>query len=234
MERGIKGVRFAISILKILLIEDNVRLAENIQKFLKQENYFCDIASDGEDGLYKALVNQYDLIILDINLPKLTGYQVCGALRQKQKDTPILMLTSNATIDNKVDALDLGADDYMTKPFDFDELMARIRALLRRKTSIKQTLVELGHDIKIDLKNRHVFKGASEIMLAPKEFAILELLTLHRGNYLNRTQIIEKLWGDSEDLLFDSDTVEVHIAYLRKKLCKELIVTKKGFGYTIK
>jgi len=219
--------------MRILIVEDNERLAQNIKEYLEIDKYTAEFCMDGEKALRKALVNEYDLLILDWNLPGMSGIELCRSYRERGKKTPILMLTSRVNVDDKVEGLDTGADDYLTKPFSFEELSARIRVLLRRSSSDKATKIKIK-DIEIDLISKSVSRSNAIIALSKKEFLMLEYLAHNRGKTCNRTQILDHVWGDlGEDLQFDSDTVEVHIAYLRKKLGKDIIETKRGFGYII-
>ncbi len=217
--------------MRILLIEDQPKLAQNIQAFLETESYQVTTSGDGALGLELALSGEFDMVILDINLPSMDGYQVCQELRTRGQQLPILMLTARDSRKDVVHGLDLGADDYLTKPFDLDELLARIRALLRRAAPAKPALLEFGN-ITIDTGAREVRRDHERIDLSPKEYSLLEFLARHRGEVQDRPTILEQVWGDRDDLMF-SQTVDVHIAYLRRKLGKDVISTVSGKGYVI-
>lgn len=215
----------------ILLIEDQQKLADNTAKLLKLEHYTVSVAYDGRDGFERAMTEGIDLIILDINLPGMDGYLLCSMLRQHGKNMPILMLTARGKQQEIVHGLDIGADDYLTKPFDFDELLARVRALLRRGPTNHAPTLTTGA-ITLDPSAKEVYKGKKKIDLSPKEFALFEYLLRNKGVVQDRPSIIEHVWGGSDDLLF-SQTVDVHIAYLRKKIGKSVIETVPGRGYMI-
>lgn len=214
----------------ILVIEDQQKLAQNIREFLELEQYGVTVAYDGKEGFEKAMTQEVDLLILDINLPGMDGYVICEMLRQHKKNMPILMLTARAKQQEIVHGLDLGADDYLTKPFDLDELLARVRALLRRQGE-KKPLLESG-PITLDTNTRAVQKNKKPVSLSPKEYALLEFLMRNKGIAQDRPRIIEHVWGGNDDLLF-SQTVDVHVAYLRRKLGKSVITTVPGKGYMI-
>lgn len=219
--------------MRILVVEDNERLASNIQEYLKLEHYSVDVVDNGKKAFFEASIRDYDLILLDVNLPEMDGLEICQALRAKKKETPIIMLTSRSHLEDKVSALNLGADDYLTKPFEFEELLARIKAQLRRSNKARSELIEIG-DILVNMTNKQVQKNSENIPLSPKEFSILEYLIRNHGKYKNRGEILEHVWGsEGDELEFSSDTVEVHIAYLRKKLGKNIILTKRGYGYCV-
>lgn len=217
--------------MRILLVEDQPKLAQNIQAFLEAEAYAVFSCADGNAALELALDQEFDLIVLDINLPGLDGYQVCAALRAQGKRTPILMLTARDSRKDIVHGLDIGADDYLTKPFDLTELLARIRALLRRAVPALASMLTVDA-ITIDPAAREVRRDGERIELSPKEYALLEFLARHRGEVQDRPTILEQVWGDRDDLMF-SQTVDVHIAYLRRKLGKDVIATVSGKGYVI-
>ncbi len=217
----------------ILLIEDNPRLSKNITEFLELEQFHVEAARDGKTGLEKALSGKFELILLDLNLPLLDGMEICQELRRQGKNIPILMLTARGDLDDRVEGLNAGADDYLVKPFEFEELIARMRALLRRQSQQKSESFTFG-EITIDLSSHQVTKSRETVSLSPKEFAILAYLVRHKGRVKSRTEILDAVWGTAEeDKLFDSDTVEVHISYLRKKLGKTVIETVRGAGYKI-
>jgi two-component system, OmpR family, response regulator len=215
----------------ILLIEDEPKLAGNIRQYLESETYAVAVEHDGRAGFERAMTQEFDLVILDINLPGMDGYVICEMLRKHKKNMPILMLTARTKQKEIVHGLNIGADDYLTKPFDLEELTARIRAILRRKPSDKQVVLEAG-ELSLDPSTRKVSRGKKEIELAPKEYALLEFLLRTKGAVQDRPTIIEHVWGSRDDLLF-SQTVDVHVAYLRRKLGKSIIETVPGKGYLI-
>jgi DNA-binding response OmpR family regulator len=215
----------------ILLIEDQAKLADNIRQFLELEHYVVTVAYDGREGFEKAMTQEVDLLILDINLPGMDGYLICSMLRQHKKNMPILMLTARTKQQEIVHGLNIGADDYLTKPFSLDELLARVRALLRRTGTEKQPLMTAGN-ITVDANAQEVRKNGKKVDLSPKEYALLEFLMRHKGIAQDRPRIIEHVWGGRDELMF-SQTVDVHIAYLRRKLGKHVISTVPGKGYLI-
>jgi DNA-binding response OmpR family regulator len=222
--------------MRILIAEDHRLIADNLAKGLKQAKYTADIAADGEEAVQKASAENYDLVILDLGLPKKDGLVVARELRAKGKTMPILMLTARDLTEQKIAGLDAGADDYLVKPFDFEELLARIRALLRRPTPTKKTVLQVG-DLTLDPASHTVRRGKQVIALAPREYALLEFLLRSPGVVKSRVEILEHVWGAVTDDLLFSDTVDVHISYLRKKIDrtakKKLIKTVKGAGYKI-
>lgn len=215
----------------ILIIEDQQKLADNIRQFLELEHYAVTVAHDGKEGFEKAMTQEVDLLILDINLPGMDGYLICSMLRKQKKDMPILMLTARTKQQEIVHGLDLGADDYLGKPFDLDELLARVRALLRRQTVEKQPRLTAG-SIVLDTNTHEVTKEEKRVNLSPKEYALFEFLLRNKGSVQDRPRIIEHVWGGRDDLMF-SQTVDVHVAYLRRKLGKTAIETVPGKGYLI-
>lgn len=216
----------------ILIIEDQQKLAANIKEYLESETYAVTTVHDGREGFETAMTQETDLLILDINLPGMDGYVICEMLRKQKKDMPILMLTARTKQQEIVRGLNLGADDYLLKPFDMEELLARVRALLRRKGGEeKQPLLESG-GVVLDTNTQTVRKDGALVDLAPKEYALLEFLLRRKGGVQDRPTILEHVWGSRDDLMF-SQTVDVHIAYLRRKLGKDLIRTVPGKGYMI-
>ena len=219
--------------MRILLVEDEEGVANFIKKGLVEEHYAVDLAVDGEEGRALVLANQYDLIILDIMIPGMNGIELCKEIRQKKIQTPVLMLTAKDSVKDKVAGLDSGADDYLTKPFSFEEFIARIRALLRRR---QDALVELRHkDLRIDVLSHRVFSGENEVVLRPKEYAILVYLVRNQGRVLSRTQIIENVWG--YDFNPNTNIVDVHIKSLREKIGEfvspDFIRSVRGTGYMV-
>ena len=222
--------------MRILVIEDEKKIADFIKRGLKEEGYAVDVANDGENGLFLAKTNDYDLILLDLMLPKIDGITVCKTLRQEKVLYPIIMLTAKDAVKDKVTGLDAGADDYLTKPFAFEELLARIRAVLRKKSEQQQALKLEADDLSMDLKTHKVTRAGKEIELTSKEFALLEYMMRNAGKVVTRTMISEHVW----DIDFDTFTnvIDVYINYLRNKVDsgakKKLIQTVRGRGYIIK
>jgi len=215
--------------MRILVVEDEPRLLRNLAKALREEGYAVDTADAGDDGLYKAETFNYDAIILDVMLPRLDGWEVLERLR-KQKQSPVLMLTARDAGKDRVRGLDTGADDYLVKPFDLPELLARLRALIRRAAGQARPSLDLG-DVIIDSRARSVTRLGNPVTLTAREYAILEYLALHRGEVVTRTALYEHLFDESDDTL--SNLVDVHVFSLRKKLGRDLITTRRGQGYCI-
>ena len=220
--------------MKILVIEDDRKVAGFIEQGLREEGYAVDIAPDGEEGTMLAHVYDYDVIILDVVMPKKSGLQVASELRREGRGTPILMLTARDTTEDIVRGLDVGADDYLTKPFRFDELLARVRALVRRGGARRTELLTYG-TLELDRLKHKVHVGGSPLDLSPKEFHLLEHFLLHPEEVVRRTELLEKVW----DMHFDpeSNVVDVHVGNLRRKLRKaadqELIHTVRGVGFKL-
>jgi DNA-binding response OmpR family regulator len=221
--------------MRILIVEDEMKMASFLERGLKEEHYTVDIAYDGEKGWEYAMTNEYDLLILDWMLPKMSGIELCHKFRKEGKIVPVLILTAKDSIEGKIKGLDQGADDYLTKPFSFEELLARIRALLRRPPHISDKTVLQCANLKLDLIKRQAWAGEQEISLSQKEFALLEFLMRHAGEVVSRTAIAEHVW----DLHFDpmSNTIDVYINFLRKKIgetpSKSKIETIRGTGYRL-
>ena len=215
--------------MRILVIEDEPRLLRNLAKALREEGYAVDTADLGDDGLFKAETYDYDAIVLDIMLPKLDGWEILARLRKKKR-TPVLMLTARDSSRDRVRGLDTGADDSLVKPFDLPELLARIRALIRRSVGQVQPLIEV-RDVTIDPRARVVTKGKSPVALTAREYAILEFLALHRGEVVTRSALYEHLFDENDSTL--SNLLDVHVSNVRKKLGVEFITTRRGHGYCI-
>jgi two-component system, OmpR family, response regulator len=219
----------AISSMRILVVEDEPRLLRNLAKNLREEGYAVDTAETGDDGLHLAESYDYDAILLDVMLPGLDGWQVLERLRRK-KQTPVLMLTARDAGHDRVRGLDTGADDYLVKPFDLAELLARLRALIRRSAGQARPFIELG-DVVLDPRARSVKRAGEAVMLTAREYAILEYLALHRGEVVSRSTLYEHLFDENDDTL--SNLLDVHVFSLRKKLGRDLIATRRGQGYCI-
>lgn len=221
--------------MRILVIEDEPSLLKIISKRLKEEGYSVDIAKNGREGDDFINSAEYDCMIIDIMLPMIDGLTLLRKLRAKKITTPVLLLTARDSIDDKVIGLDSGADDYLTKPFSFDELLARIRVLIRRKTDTKETVLTLG-DLSIDTISREVKRGQRVIELTSKEYSILEYFLRNKNRVLTKTQIAEHVWN--YDFEYSSNIVEVYVRYLRRKIDdqydEKLIHTIRGGGYIIK
>jgi heavy metal response regulator len=221
--------------MRILVIEDEKKVAGFIKKGLAEEGYAVDMAFNGSDGLLMALDGVHDLIILDINLPKMDGLSFLQEFRKNKGNIPVLLLTVRATIEDKVLGLDTGADDYLTKPFSFQELLARVRALLRRRVETGSPLIRLA-DLTLDPARRVVFRGNDKIDLSVKEFALLDYFMRNPGRVLTRTLIAEHVWDYDFDPM--SNIIDVYVNYLRKKIDAgrepKLIHTVRGVGYVMK
>ena len=215
--------------MRLLIVEDEPDLLKSLAKALREEGYAVDISEDGEEGLYKAETWDYDAIVLDVMLPKLDGWALLKALR-KIKKTPVLMLTARDAIRDRVHGLDAGADDYLVKPFDLDELLARLRCIIRRSAGQTQALIELGN-IVIDTSARTVTQAGQEVQLTAREYSLLEYLVLRRGQVVTRTMLYEHLFDEDDSTL--SNLLDVHVSNLRKKLGHEFIQTRRGHGYCI-
>jgi DNA-binding response OmpR family regulator len=222
--------------MKILVVEDEHKIAQSIKKGLEQENFIVDLAFSGNDGFDLASTEEYDLIVLDLLLPGMDGITICSKLRENKIHTPVLMLTAKGQIRDKVEGLNSGADDYLTKPFAFEELLARIKALVRRPKGLvgKEIIVE---DLSLNTLNYEVKREQKSISLSGKEYALLEYLMRHPNQILTKEQIINHVWDYDADVL--PNTVEVYIGYLRNKVDKPfsnqpaLIQTVRGFGYRL-
>jgi len=221
--------------MRILIVEDEKKVAAFIKKGLEEETYAVDIATDGEEGFHLGEQNQYDLIILDLMLPKINGLDILSGLRSQKIGTPILLLTAKDSVEDKVEGLNQGADDYLTKPFAFSELLARIRVLLRRGKAESKTTLEIA-DLTLNLVSHKVSRGSEEIELTGKEYSLLEYFMRNQEKVLTRTMIAEHVW----DYNFDTFTnvIDVYVNHLRKKIDKnfsnKLLHTLRGVGYVMK
>jgi DNA-binding response OmpR family regulator len=217
------------------VIEDDAKLQKLLRRGLKEEGFSVDVATDGEEGLFLAETESYDAIILDLMIPKLTGLQVLEKLRKNKRDTPVLILTARDGSSDKVAGLNLGADDYMTKPFTFAELTARLRALVRRSHQVGNSVIKIS-DLEIDMAARRVARNGRVIELPAKQYALLELLALNKGRIVTRTQIYDKIYDYESDTL--SNIVDVHMCRLRDLIDRnfkhQLIHTVRGQGYALR
>ena len=219
----------------VLLVEDERRLSQLVRRVLEEEGHAVDAAFEGEEGLAMGLEGTHDVIVLDIMLPQMDGIEVCQSLRRKKVDTPVLLLTALDGVDDRVRGLDAGADDYLPKPFAFQELLARLRALSRRRVQASDPLAITVNDLSLDVRRRRAERNGAPIDLSPKEFSLLEFLMRNEGRVVTRTQILDHLWG--YDFATDSNLVDVYVAYLRRKVDKghdqKLIRTVRGVGYAL-
>lgn len=216
-------------LMRLLVIEDEPDLLSGLLRALRKEEYAVDWAADGEEGLFKAQTADYDAIVLDVMMPKLDGWEVLARLRAS-KSTPVLMLTARDASRDRVRGLDGGADDYVVKPFDVSELLARVRALIRRAKGRAKPHLEIG-DIRIETGARSVSRAGVPVTLTAREYNVLEYLALHRGEVVTRTNLYDHLFGEGDDSL--SNVIDVHVSNLRKKLGTDIIVTRRGHGYVV-
>ncbi|MEF3118669.1 response regulator transcription factor [Streptomyces chrestomyceticus] len=216
--------------MRLLIVEDEKRLALSLAKGLTAEGYAVDVVHDGLEGLHRAGEGTYDLIVLDIMLPGMNGYRVCGALRAAGNDVPILMLTAKDGEYDEAEGLDTGADDYLTKPFSYVVLVARIKALLRRRGRTALPVLRVG-ELSIDQGARRVERGGEEVVLTTKEFAVLEQLALRAGDVVSKAEILEHVWDFAYE--GDDNIVEVYVSALRRKLGAAAIATVRGAGYRL-
>jgi DNA-binding response OmpR family regulator len=220
--------------MRILLVEDEPRMANIIAKGLREHSYAVDTAADGDAALYQSSINDYDLIVLDVLLPERDGFEVCREIRARGITTPVLMVTARAAVDDRIAGFDAGADDYLTKPFSFRELLARIKALLRRETNLRPVVLQI-HDLRIDSASHRVSRANQEVPLTAKEYALLEYLALRTGRLVSRSDIAAHVWDESFDPF--SNTIEVYINRLRKKIDEnhpiKLLHTRRGEGYIL-
>jgi two-component system OmpR family response regulator len=215
--------------MRVLVVEDEPDLRASLVRALCEDGYAVDGAADGDEGLFKALSADYDALLLDLMLPKVDGWELLRRLRVSKK-TPVLMLTARDAVRDKVRGLDSGADDYLVKPFDLDELLARLRALIRRSANLAQNTIEIG-PVLIDTAARTVTREGEAVTLTAREYSLVEYLALHRGEVVTRTTLYEHLFDENDNTL--SNLLDVHVSNIRKKLGHEFIVTRRGHGYEI-
>lgn len=220
--------------MRVLLVEDEVRMARFITRGLREASYAVDVAENGTDALYQAAINTYDAVILDVMLPEKNGFDVCRELRAAGQQIPVLMLTARDAVEERITGLDAGADDYLTKPFEFGELLARLRALLRRGAAVRDTKLKVA-DLMIDARGQTVMRAGKRIELTTKEYALLEYLARERGRVVGRAEIAEHVWNEEFDPF--SNLIEVYINRLRRKIddgrAASLIQTRRGAGYIL-
>jgi two-component system OmpR family response regulator len=220
--------------MRVLVVEDETRLAEGLRRGFEAEGFAVDLAANGTDGLWLARENEYSVIVLDIMLPGMSGYRICETLRAERNWTPILMLTAKDGEWDQVEALDTGADDYLTKPFSYAVLLARVRALIRRGAGDRPTVLEAG-DVRVDPASKTVWRGESEIDLTAREFSVLEYLMRRKGEVVSKREVLDNVWDS--DFEGDSNIVEVYVRHLRNKLDRpferEAIETLRGSGYRL-
>jgi DNA-binding response OmpR family regulator len=220
--------------MRLLLVEDDARIARFVAKGLREESYAVDVVANGNDAVYQAEINDYDVVILDVMIPGLDGFAACRAIRENGKRTPILMLTARDGVEDRITGLDSGADDYLTKPFEFGELLARLRALLRRPKEVRSPQIVVG-DLVLDTAAQTVKRGNRAISLTTKEYALLEFLARNAGRVIGRAEIAEHVWDESFDPF--SNLIEVYINRLRRKIdegmAKAMLQTRRGSGYLL-
>jgi DNA-binding response OmpR family regulator len=220
--------------MRILLVEDEQSAARMLAKGLRESAYAVDVAGDGEDALYRTSINDYDLIILDVMLPRINGFEVCRSLRAEGFSVPVLMLTARDSVGDRIAGLDIGADDYLIKPFDFKELLARVRALLRRGPELHREMLQIA-DLTIDTQSRRVWRAGYPIDLTAKEYAMLDYLARRADQVIGRADIAEHVWDENFDPF--SNLIEVYIQRLRRKIddgqAKKLLRTRRGEGYML-
>ena len=220
--------------MRLLLVEDDTKLSRSICKGLQSEGYAVDVVGDGQAALLNAAVYEYDAIVLDVMLPGQDGFEVCRALRAREQWAPVLMLTARAAVGDRIAGLDAGADDYLAKPFDFGELLARVRALVRRRAPERPTRIEVG-DLEVDPAAHQVVRAGQAVDLTAREFALLEFLATHSGQVISRTTLLEHVWD--ANYMGSTNIVDVYVAHLRKKLeqpfGRPLIRTVRGVGFVL-
>jgi two-component system copper resistance phosphate regulon response regulator CusR len=220
--------------MRVLLVEDDTRIAHFVAKGLREQSYAVDVAVTGEDALYQVAINTYDLVILDVMIPAPDGFAVCKELRRTGHRMPVLMLTARDAVEDRIEGLDRGADDYLTKPFEFRELLARLRALLRRPSALQPATLSVA-DLVIDTAGQAVLRGGKSISLTAKEYALVEFLARNAGRVVGRAEIAEHVWDEEFDPF--SNLIEVYVNRLRRKIdtkgAKPLLHTRRGAGYVL-
>jgi DNA-binding response OmpR family regulator len=218
--------------MRVLLVEDDARIARFVAKGLREQSYAVDVATNGDDALYQAEINSYDLFIMDVMIPGMDGFTVCRKIREAGIRTPLLMLTARDAVDDRITGLDHGADDYLTKPFEFGELLARLRALLRRSNELRPPLITV-EDLVLDTRAQRASRAGRSIPVTAKEYALLEFLARNMGRVIGRAEIAEHVWDESFDPF--SNLIEVYVNRLRKKIdlpgTEPLLHTRRGAGY---
>jgi two-component system OmpR family response regulator len=217
--------------MRVLVVEDEAKLAALLRRGLRREGMGVDVASSGEEAIVRATATDYDLILLDVMLPGFDGFEVCRRLRGEEVWSPTLMLTARDGVEDRVRGLDSGADDYLAKPFSFEELLARMRALVRRAAPPRPTVLEVA-GLRLDPAARRVWRGEEELSLTAREFALLEMFMRHPGEVLSRFELLEHVWDGSYENR--SNVIEVYVGYLRDKLDRETIETVRGAGYRMR
>ena len=222
-------LQIAANVMRILIVEDEPDLIISLAQALREEGYAVDTARDGDDGLFNAEGTDYDAIVLDVMLPGMDGWEMLRRLR-KSKKTPVLMLTARDQTRDRVKGLDIGADDYVVKPFDLEEVFARLRAIIRRSANQTTSLIEVG-EVRINTAARNITIKGKPVELTAREYSLVEFLALHRGEVVTRTQLYEHLFDENESSM--SNLLDVHVSNVRKKLGADFIVTRRGHGYCI-
>ena len=221
--------------MRLLIAEDDLSLGRSIKKGLEEQHYVVDLVMDGQEALEMSQIISYDLVILDVMLPRVDGFEVCKQLRKRGQTMPILFLTARGEVESRVTGLDLGGDDYLVKPFAFREFEARVRALLRRESASKTTKLSFL-DITLDTQTYEVWRSSRQLTLTAKEYVLLEVFLRHPRQVLSRSMIAERLWNEEAENL--SNVIDVYVGYLRRKLCEggepNVIQTVRGFGYQLK
>jgi two-component system OmpR family response regulator len=216
--------------MRVLIVEDEAKMARVLRRGLEEESYAVDVAQDGVDGLHLATENDYDAVVLDVMLPALDGFEVCRRMRERGRWAPVLMVTAKDAVNDRVHGLDVGADDYLVKPFSFDELVARLRALLRRGARERPPVLVVG-PIELDPATRRVERAGTALELSPKEYSLLEYFMRHAGEVLSRTVLLEHVWD--YNYAGGSNVVDVYVGYLRRKVGSDVLRTVRGAGYVL-
>ena len=216
--------------MRLLIVEDDAKLLRALARGLRQEGYEVDVTQDGEEALSLATDTEYDAVVLDLMLPALDGFAVCESLRRRERWMPVLMLTARTSVGDRIRGLDAGADDYLVKPFDFGELLARLRALLRRAPAERGGIVTIG-DLRLDSATRVVTQAGIEVELTAREFEVLEFLATRQGDVVSRAELLEQVWDGHYD--GSPNIIDVYVGYLRRKLGRDVIRTVRGSGFVL-